>query len=97
MAFFLFPLLVLVGLVFMLYYAWTFTVLWAWFLVPLGAPAITLAHAYGIMLITGLFKDIKLEKGQKTAEEWGSAMMAWLQKPIFALAIGGIVKFFFLS
>lgn len=31
--------------------AFTFWALWGWFLVPIGAPPITYAHAYGIGLL----------------------------------------------
>ena len=30
--------------------AWASTLLWGWFVVPLGAPAISMAHAYGLHL-----------------------------------------------
>lgn len=28
---------------------------WAWFIVPLGAPPVTWMHAYGLMLVSGIF------------------------------------------
>jgi hypothetical protein len=95
LGFLLFPTIVLFATVGMLYYAWTLTVLWTWFLVPLGMPAIKLAHAYGIGLIAGLFKAAPNEtKGEK---DLLSELVTWAVKPVIALAVGGLVKFFLLS
>ena len=35
--------------------SFTVSTLWGWFIVPLGLPAISLAHSYGIMIFTGVF------------------------------------------
>lgn len=32
---------------------------WNWFAVPLGMPAITFAHACGLSLLVGVFKEVK--------------------------------------
>lgn len=39
----------------LLLHAWAARDLWGWFAVPLGIPAITLWHAYGIGLLTSLY------------------------------------------
>jgi phosphate/sulfate permease len=84
LGFLLFPTIVLFATVGMLYYAWT-----------LGMPAIKLAHAYGIGLIAGLFKAAPNEtKGEK---DLLSELVTWAVKPVIALAVGGLVKFFLLS
>lgn len=49
--------------------AWALSTLWAWFIVPIGFPAIGWAHAYGIMMLLNLFKlkasdfDTKIDTG----------------------------------
>jgi hypothetical protein len=35
--------------------AWVLTVLWGWFVVPLGVPAIDAWHAFGLSLLMELF------------------------------------------
>ena len=35
---------------------WTLACLWKWFAVPLGAPEIGLAHAFGLMLLSWFFQ-----------------------------------------
>lgn len=50
--------------------AWAFQTLFAWFLVPLGLPAIGMAHAYGLMLVASFLKmkpkDLDLDENKKT-------------------------------
>ena len=36
--------------------AWAFQTLWMWFIVPLGVSSISMAHAYGIMLVFSILK-----------------------------------------
>ena len=36
--------------------AWAFQTLWIWFIVPLGVSSISMAHAYGIMLVFSILK-----------------------------------------
>lgn len=49
--------------------AWAFSTLWGWFVVPLGFPALSWAHAYGIMLVVNILKiknkDFKSAVGEK--------------------------------
>lgn len=49
--------------------AWAFSTLWGWFIVPLGFPALSWAHAYGVMLVVGILKpknkDFKSTVGEK--------------------------------
>lgn len=35
--------------------AWVLTILWAWFVVPLGVGTIGIAHAYGLALAAQMF------------------------------------------
>lgn len=47
-----------------LLHAFTVSQLWAWFIVPLGAQAISMAHAYGIGIIITYFKQNIVKKEQ---------------------------------
>lgn len=51
-----------------LYTAWVAHLLWRWFVVPLGAPEIGMAHVYGLMLLVRLTtyqgSDVATEKGE---------------------------------
>lgn len=40
-----------------LLHAFTAKTLWGWFIVPLGAPAVGMAHAYGISMFVTLFRN----------------------------------------
>lgn len=78
--------------------AWVLTVLWGWFAVPYGAPAIGIATAIGISLIVSMFThNISKEKSIKiktmndfTAEVMGRAF----GNPLATLLIGWIVSLF---
>lgn len=50
-------------------YAWSLFWLWAWFVVPLGAPPITALHAYGLSLLLSTMRGT-----------WGPAASAANQK-----------------
>jgi hypothetical protein len=41
------------------YWGWIFSILWSYFVVPLGVPAIGSWHAAGLMLLVGLLKGSK--------------------------------------
>lgn len=68
--------------------AWAISVLWGWFIVPLGLPAIGIASAVGISVTLSAMRGRR--KGPDD-EGWkaiaGSALQPW-----FCLAIGWIAK-----
>jgi len=47
--------------------------LWAWFVVPLGAPSITLTHALGLSMLLGAFGIIRKVTVDKEDPSWGKA------------------------
>ena len=48
--------LILIGLVINTIVAgWVLAVMWSWFMVPLGLPAISIFHGLGIMTVVGMF------------------------------------------
>lgn len=79
--------------------AWVLTILWAWFIVPFGIPALTITTALGISLIVGMFtahlqtkpaekgsKDIPTLVGQVASQAFGA--------PLVILLMGWIVTWF---
>lgn len=78
------------GLLFAVYNAWVLTVLWTWFIVPLGAKALTIAHAYGLTLVAGLFMGQRGIKQNNTKEDWVSSIITWILIPLTALFFGWI-------
>lgn len=80
-----------VGLfLFCIYNAWVLTILWGWFIVPLGVKALSVAHAYGFTLVTGLILSNRGIKENKDKEEWVSSIITWLLLPLAALFFGWI-------
>lgn len=68
-------------------------VLWAWFLLPLGLPAIGMAHAVGISALVGLLAhqappDLNDDDRLHKVFQWAVC------GPIAALALGWIAKQF---
>lgn len=68
------------------------SILWLWFIVPLGAPQIGIAHCIGIsgllsMLIAHLSSrvDAQIDKEQYTKAFVGSLISATLTPPLFLL------------
>ena len=48
-----------------LVFGFTLSVLWGWFMVPLGVRAITLAHAYGLLTLATVLRPSSLSKEQR--------------------------------
>jgi hypothetical protein len=67
--------------------AYVLTVVWGWFVVPLGAPAIGKAHAYGLMVVFGMFRNREPEcEEESLTTSIGIALLA----PALTLLIGYI-------
>ncbi len=81
----------IVGLaLFCIYNAWVLTILWGWFIVPLGVKSLSIAHAYGFTLVTGLILSNRGVKENKDKEDWTSSIIVWLLLPAVALLFGWI-------
>lgn len=77
------------------YYGWAIALLWSWFLVPLGVPEISIPAACGVVLLVGLFKEVKASaKGEK---DWQGQLSAVCLKPIIAVVFGWIIKTIFMG
>lgn len=73
-----------------IYNAWVLTILWGWFIVPLGVKSLTIAHAYGFTLVTGLILSTRGIKENKDKGDWVSSIITWLILPAVALLFGWI-------
>ncbi len=71
---------------------WVLAVLWEWFAVPLGAPAITIPGAIGIAV---LLSTLVMRRNPKSADDpWHDPFVFYAIKPVVALCVGWIVKQF---
>lgn len=74
-----------------LYYSWAASILWGWFLVPLGAPSVTILQCWGIMLVIIMFRPrLSLQKSDDS--ELVSAAGALVLAPLLALGFGWAIK-----
>lgn len=83
----------LLGVLFVLiltsvYYGWVLSVLWNWFVVPLGVTAIGIAHGVGIYMVTGLL--VSRGRTRPGPIKWLDAFVL----PLMALATGYAAKQF---
>jgi len=69
------------------------TYLWAWFVVPFGAPAIGVAWAIGISLIVGYLTRDTDTSGDEENSFWTKLLSAVLT-PFLVLGIGAIIHAF---
>ena len=83
-------LITFIGVVEALLKGFVLSVLWGWFAVPLGVPAIGIAGAIGIALLVGMLSH-QAGKDDREIEE---IIGASLGGPILVLIIGAIVKLF---
>lgn len=74
--------------------AWVLTVLWGWFLVPLGIPEVSIPTAIGIALILGLFTQHLAKEENKEKNIIADIGIRAIGAPIVSLVLGWIVTFF---
>lgn len=78
---------------------WALSTLWAWFLVPMGAPAITITTALGISVIIGLFTSHlnreTVKVGDKSVADLFTTVIAKsIGGPLMSVLVGWIVLLF---
>jgi len=67
------------------------SILWGWFVVPLGLAAIGKAHAYGICVVLGLAR-YRYEEGEQN--EWGMRAIMMFVAPAIYLFCGYAAHWF---
>lgn len=76
----------------LLYQGWAIWMLWGWFVVPFGAPQITVAWAMGLCI---LLNSVRLKANPfKHEEVEGWQDFVWLLQPLAAVGFGWCVKQF---
>ena len=82
----------------LIYRGFVLSILWAWFLVPLGLPEIGIAHALGVSVIIGLtyagLSDKKADPDESLAEVAVWAMIRSFFSSSFAWAVGAIIYWY---
>lgn len=81
-----------------LWYGWVMLQMWEWFVMPLGAPRISLAHAMALAMILHIVSwqsQNDLAKSEKTNEErFKHSMMELVFRPLVILIVGWILQKF---
>ena len=63
--------------------------MWGWFMVPLGLPVISVAHALGIALVVSLLThQTNTKKGED--KDLGEVVIAWIFTCLLTLLMGVI-------
>lgn len=71
------------------------SILWAWFLVSLGLPALSVAHAIGVgMCVTWLTYTHKTSTEEDKSKALEGLFTVMILRPLIFLGIGYIVKQF---
>ena len=89
---FLFTLVIAVPLL-VLWQGLAVSTLWGWFLVPIGAPGLSVVAAAGVCLIASAMR-MRHNKSADTSAERYEAIATAVIVPVVALAIGWIIKTF---
>lgn len=71
------------------------SILWGWFIAPLGPPEINVGEAIGIALVVGMLTERRERREDRAGENWVEVLaVAFMQSLIgagFALLIGLLV------
>ncbi|MCK9543757.1 MAG: hypothetical protein M0R03_17190 [Novosphingobium sp.] len=71
---------------------WVLLALYKWFIIPLGAPEISMAHALGVALIVGFLTHTYT--GKKDRDEKIEEVIQSFLVPIIALIFGWVYQSF---
>ena len=76
-------------------YGYCLASLWGWFLVPFGAPPISIAWAIGLIAVRGIVIPTPSSK-PKSQRPW-SDLFDMIAKPLIILAVGYIAHLFMVA
>lgn len=81
--------LILLGIPVSIYRAWVLMTLWGWFVVPLGAPSIGMAWAYGLGNVYLVLHGYRMRSKEETeANESGEGVVAQFLYATICLGFG---------
>lgn len=70
------------------------SILWVWFVVPLGLPVISVAHSIGLAMVTGWLTYQYTNKEEDNIKALTEFAILFIVRPLAVLSIGYIVKQF---
>lgn len=73
---------------------WVLTMLWGWYLVPLGAPELGMLSAFGVVLCASLLTHQASIAREKATDEnaWYGQALTPILWPLLILAIGALAR-----
>ena len=72
---------------------WVLSILWAWFVVPLGVIAVSVPHAVGLSILITMLTLHKTEDKDRTTEEKIAAYVMVVIYPLMSLFFGWIWQY----
>lgn len=71
--------------------AFVASMLWGWFIVPLGAQGLTFVHAYGVVLLVSM---VTYKYSPKRSLDYVHVVSSHIELYVLVLALGSIARFF---
>lgn len=84
---------VVLGIVLTASQAFAFSLLWGWFVVPLGAPPIGALHAYGLSLMISLLREHEIAEEEDDPDRYikaASRHLSWIVGTCVCVCLGAI-------
>jgi hypothetical protein len=70
-------------------WAWVLSIIWTWFMVPLGVGAISVAHAFGLALVAKCFTGNTSQKDSVDDLPWLSQLAMYaVFRPLIVFLLG---------
>lgn len=81
-----------------IYLGFVFSYLWLWFIVPLGVPAISVAHAVGLGLLKGFmfYRMQRKEESKDAKKNFATTFAYFFIVPTISLGLGYVVANWFM-
>lgn len=76
-----------------LLHSWALMLLWKWFLVPLGVAEVSIAHAYGLLLLASLLTHENIDPYIKEEKTPGEIITHLFLRPIFSVFLGVVTLY----
>lgn len=70
------------------------SVMWGWFVAPLGVPSLSVAQAVGIMLLVGFLRPTRTDGDDKGYGKFFLKLGSWFVGSLLTLCLGYIAKGF---
>lgn len=87
-----------------LYRAWAASILWGWFMVPLGLPMVGVLPMMGVMIVLGSFRSNRVNVAQVgEVKTWQQVKKLWnkswpnMLTPVVGVALGYVLKFWIMK